>query len=445
MESSNNNNNNNVPKEFTKDYILSKSDEEDKIQYYKFWKNNLYKVWSKDNPFITAPNYAKQASEKVPTPFYDRKEGHLGGGYTKGSRYYDTTVGRKHIYWKDKDLPKATKDIIQLRYDMQKWGYCLIEDGLSKEQHQIMFTRLEEQRIAERELGIADMTPFFHIMWTMVNKGECFAKAVEYDPKFVQAGPLIEQLNNEILGPGYYAYSFAANVARPHCYPQTLHQDSGAIGPIQTPHMPVLVNTVYIMEDLNEVNGGTLVIPGSHTILSRQKYPTDPIGKLPPAINIEAKAGTIMLTDGRLLHGTGVNHTDNWRYIMTQANVKPFMKQQENWQLAVAPEVLKSASPKLLHRLGYMNSLFGLLESLSVTSQKSNVDVRLRMDEGEGYNRIGILKSPVPQDVKEKLTSYQLMKEKEAYKKEKESTTTEKVKLSVLGTPIQNDDARSKL
>ena len=92
-----------------------------------------------------------------------------------------------------------------------------------------------------------------------------------------------------------------------------------------------------------------------------------------------------------------------------------------------------------------MNSFFGLLESLSVTSQKSNVDVRLRMDEGEGYNRIGILKSPVPQDVKEKLTSYQLMKEKEAYKKEKESTTTEKVKLSVLGTPIQNDDARSKL
>ena len=55
MESSNNNNNNNVPKEFTKEYIKSKSDEEDKIQYYKFWKNNLYKVWSKDNPFITAP------------------------------------------------------------------------------------------------------------------------------------------------------------------------------------------------------------------------------------------------------------------------------------------------------------------------------------------------------------------------------------------------------
>ena len=63
--------------------------------------------------------------------------------------------------------------------------------------------------------------------------------------------------------------------------------------------------------------------------LSRQDVPA-----LPPAINIEASSGTVVMMDGRLLHGTGVNHTDDWRYIMTQSNVKPWMRQQENWTLS---------------------------------------------------------------------------------------------------------------
>ena len=41
-----------------------------------------------------------------------------------------------------------------------------------------------------------------------------------------------------------------------------------------------------------------------------------PVGKLPPAINLDAKAGTMVITDGRLLHGTGINHTDKPRIVM---------------------------------------------------------------------------------------------------------------------------------
>ena len=119
---------------------------------------------------------------------------------------------------------------------------------MSAEQCAFMRNRLEEQAIAERECGLADMSPFFHIMWTLVNKGECFGGCVECDPKWVQGGAVIDQLNHELLGRGFYAYSFASNIAKPYCYPQTLHQDSGAVHPIQTPESPILVNTVYIMQ-----------------------------------------------------------------------------------------------------------------------------------------------------------------------------------------------------
>ncbi len=312
-------------------------------------------------------------------------------------RYYDTTVGRKHEYWRDFDLPEPTKDISKLRADFQQWGYCMIEDGMSQEQCAAMRERLVEQAEAERIAGVANMTPFFQLVWTLVNKGACFAGCVEHDPAAVQAGPLIERLVDEALGAGWYSYSFAANISFPNCRPQVLHQDQGSIHPWQTPEAPVLVNTMYIMQDVDEVNGGTLIIPGSHRILS-EVGSGRPVGKLPPAINVEAPGGAIMVFDGRMLHGTGINHSDQWRYVMTQSNVKPWLRQQENWMLSVAPEVLAEASPKLLQRMGFQaTATYGLTEGHGIAGSGRQGDQRgdLRgfrraIDEGR-YRRIGVM------------------------------------------------------
>lgn len=64
--------------------------------------------------------------------------------------YYDTTVARKHEYWKDIDLPQPTKDITVMRQNLFEWGYCLIEDGMSPEQCARLRARIEEQAAAER-------------------------------------------------------------------------------------------------------------------------------------------------------------------------------------------------------------------------------------------------------------------------------------------------------
>ena len=360
---------NNIPEEFLPENVAARSSENEQLQDARwFASGEPFRSMHANNPWLKPPvggNGVRATrpdgslTERFQCPLFDSGRNASGGGLN-GTPYYDTTVARKHEYWKQfNDLPVETKDIYQARKDLDKYGYCLIEDGMSNAQCSYMRDRLEEQAIAERECGLADMTPHFHIMWTLVNKGDCFAKCIEFNPEWVQAGPMIEQLNEELLGPGHYAYSFASNIARPGSYPQNLHQDSGAIHPIQTPGAPILVNTVYIMQDVNEENGGTLLIPTSHRLVSEVK-PGEEVGPLPPAINVEASAGTVMLMDGRVLHGTGVNHTDEWRYIMTNSNVKPWLRQQENWQLTVAPEVLKSASDKLLQRMGFHSS--GLME-----------------------------------------------------------------------------------
>ena len=416
-----------VPPEFLPENVAALSDENSRMRDALWFKSGEpFRSMHRNNPWLKPPvggNGVRATrpdgslAERFRCPLFEAGRSAEGGGLN-GTPYYDTTVPRKHDYWKRfDDLPRETKDINKARRDLQKYGFCLIEDAMSEYQCAAMRNRLEEQARAERECGLADMTPHFHIMWTLVNKGECFAKCIEFDPQWVQGGPMIEQLNNELLGPGHYAYSFASNIARPGSYPQNLHQDSGAIHPIQTPHAPILVNTVYIMQDVSEVNGGTLVIPTSHRLVSQVPAGGE-VGPLPPAVNVEARGGTVMLMDGRLLHGTGVNHTDEWRYIMTNSNVKPWLRQQENWQLSIAPEVLEHASEKLLARMGYYTS--GLIEVGTYSGPKTTVGMRLAMENG-GYRRIRAMKPPVSEALREGLGIYRMKKKIDAARAAKAS------------------------
>ena len=72
-----------------------------------------------------------------------------------------------------------------------------------------------------------------------------------------------------------------------------------------------------------------------------------PVGKLPPAINVDAKAGTVVITDGRLLHGTGINRTASPRIVMLNGMQHPLIRQQENWMVSVKPEVLRRGKCKI--------------------------------------------------------------------------------------------------
>lgn len=264
--------------------------------------------------------------------------------------YYDTTVGRRHPDWKHVALPRPSQDVGVLQRDFVEWGYCLIDQGLSPGQCEVIRGRVEAQAEAERRLGIAHVSPAQQHVWALVNKGAVFEQCMEHDPDALQAGPLIEYLLDQFLGDGWTHLSFISNISFPGCHPQGLHQDQSLIAPYATPDAPVLVNTVYVLQDVDERNGGTLLIPGSHRANGRDG---EQYGPLPRAINLEAPAGTILLMDGRVFHGGAVNRSDALRYIITNSVVRPWLRQQEAFLLTIRPEVLAGASDKLLMRCGF--------------------------------------------------------------------------------------------
>ena len=313
----------------------------------------------------------------------------------KPGSYYDTTIGAKHSYWQDYDLPKPTKDIDRLRDDLVRWGYCKVEGALSEEQVAAMRQRVLDQAEGESLAGIAQRTPSGQNINSCINKGRCFELFIEQHPDAAQGGPLVEQLVTEALGEGWICNSLIAAISLQGGVPQALHQDQGNALDSTS---PMMVNVLTAITDLDETTGGTLLIPGSHTVLAEALRQGKPVGKLPPAINLDAKAGTMVIIDGRVLHGTGINHTDSPRIVMLNAMQKPWLRQQENWMLSMRPEVLERASPKLLHRMGYQATTgtqtneghgFGA-RGLPDEAAGALVDFRLAADRGD-YERVGQL------------------------------------------------------
>ena len=325
-----------IPLEFSSDAVAAASGPDAFRPYDEFWRcREPVNSIEESNPWMRTP----LTSDEVV----------WGQG-----RYYDTTVAAKHPYWAEFDLPTPTKNLDRLRRDLFEWGFCLIEDGLSPSQTRETRARLVEQAEAERRLGIDYTSASFQFICSLINKGDIFPKFLEHDPTVVQAGPVIEQLLDETLRKGWCVFSFTANISYPGCLPMRLHQDQGAINPFQTPEAPVDVTTMYILEDVDEKNG-TLIVPGSHRIVPAVGS-GKAVGELPPTIHVEAPAGTVLLFDGRMLHGTSINRGDDWRYVMVQPSMKPWVRSQENFALSTKPEVLANASPKLLQRLGLQAS-----------------------------------------------------------------------------------------
>ncbi len=101
--------------------------------------------------------------------------------------------------------------------------------------------------------------------------------------------------------------------------------------------------------------------------------------------------------DGRLLHGGAVNHSDDFRYVLTNSVVKPWARQQENFVLGMSAAVLADASDKLLARTGFQSSITAnLVEGYGYRGTGRQGDVNgsvaaVRREFDRGYHHVGEL------------------------------------------------------
>ncbi len=302
-------------------------------------------------------------------------------------------------------LPTATANIEQAKLDIDEFGYCLIANALEPDEVAAALKRLKEQAAAELELGAAfeDGGPkqqwgaftdkegrlkqqaytataggVNQRVWMLVNKGRIFCQ--------ILSTPSVRAVVNHVLGDDYLLSSYSANIAKPGGAPMNLHTDQWwmphpidrgpsplPVGSIsrEKPNLagddePAMVapcvcaNVMWMLNDFSSENGGTRFVSGSHLRGRPPKANDDNEDTLAA----EGVAGTAMVFDGRLWHGTGANISHGNRYGLLSTFCGPQFRPQENFTIGARPEMLKEASPELLALLGFkIWSGYGRVES----------------------------------------------------------------------------------
>lgn len=301
-------------------------------------------------------------------------------------------------------LPTATTNLDKAKSDIDEFGYCLIKCALEPTVVDTALSRLKEQAAAELGQGTAfeDGGPkqqwgaftdeqgrlrqqaytaeaggINQRVWMLVNKGRIFLQILFTDS--------VRTVVDHVLGKDYLLSSYSANIAKPGGVAMNLHTDQWwmphpvdrepspvPVGSItrERPNLAgddppamiapcVCVNVMWMLNDFSAENGGTRFVPGSHL----RGYPPRPSDN-EKTVAAEGLAGTAMVFDGRLWHGTGANVSSENRYGLLTTFCGPQFRPQENFTIGARSETLADASPELLALLGFrVWSGYGRVES----------------------------------------------------------------------------------
>jgi ectoine hydroxylase-related dioxygenase (phytanoyl-CoA dioxygenase family) len=207
----------------------------------------------------------------------------------------------------------------------------------------------------ERDLGIVPADNLFEgLHTTRVYNLLVHGPTFERIPVHPNVLPVVEG----VLDRGLLISSLSSIAIGPDEQPQPIHADDQLI-PLRRPHIPIICNTMWAITDFTETNGATRLIPGSHL---RDTGP-NPLERY-ETIAAEMPKGSVLVWVGSLWHGGGANTTDKRRVGIAMNYCAGYIRQQENQQLGVPPQLVKTFPRRLQELIGYSvyNGLVGHID-----------------------------------------------------------------------------------
>jgi ectoine hydroxylase-related dioxygenase (phytanoyl-CoA dioxygenase family) len=128
-------------------------------------------------------------------------------------------------------------------------------------------------------------------------------------------------------------------------YAQRIHRDIRSY----SGDMPLLLNTLVMLDDFTPDNGSTYLLSGSHKCGDKpdeeyfRKHAQQALGP----------AGSILIFNSNVWHAGGDNKTNRPRRSVTPMFCKPFMKQQFDYPRAIGYEMADKLMPHTRQILGY--------------------------------------------------------------------------------------------
>jgi ectoine hydroxylase-related dioxygenase (phytanoyl-CoA dioxygenase family) len=166
--------------------------------------------------------------------------------------------------------------------------------------------------------------------------------------------PIVER----VLDRGCLISSLSSIDIRPGEVAQPIHADDQLI-PIPKPHPPTVCNTMWALTEFTDANGATRLVPGSHLADDNPVF-----GGEYETVPAEMAVGSVLVWHGSLWHGGGANHTGERRVGIAMNYCAGYIRQQENQQLGLPPELVRSFPERLQQLVGYSiyNGLIGHID-----------------------------------------------------------------------------------
>ncbi len=127
---------------------------------------------------------------------------------------------------------------------------------------------------------------------------------------------------------------------------QRLHRDTN-IWPFTNPCPPLTLATMWAVNDFTRDNGGTLIVPGSHT------WHDDRIPTEVDIIATEMPAGSVLLYSGNVIHAGGANRSDDVRFGVALHYVLGWLRQEETQLLTITQEQALALPEPVRRLMGY--------------------------------------------------------------------------------------------
>lgn len=158
--------------------------------------------------------------------------------------------------------------------------------------------------------------------------------------------PLIPYLEHYFQGK-FILNSFggAINTKGRTSYAQRIHRDIRSF----SGDMPLLLNTLVMLDEFTPENGATWMMSGSHKAAEKPSEETFRSN----AKQAIGPAGSILIFNSNVWHAGGNNQTDRPRRSVTPMFCKPFIKQQFDYPRAVGYERANELKPHVRQVLGY--------------------------------------------------------------------------------------------
>ncbi|MEU4314268.1 phytanoyl-CoA dioxygenase family protein [Nocardia sp. NPDC024068] len=159
--------------------------------------------------------------------------------------------------------------------------------------------------------------------------------------------PRVLALLDRLFLPNYLLSQLQAIDIHPGEDAQMLHHDDGFY-PLPRPRPPLSAATMWAIDPFTDVNGGTVVLPGSHLWGSER----GPAGT-DTRVAVRMPAGSCAFYLGTLWHGGGANRSTRSRLGVTVQYCEPWLRPQEAYTLATSRETVRTVSENIRRMLGY--------------------------------------------------------------------------------------------